>query len=91
MPKNVENYLVNDNGHDWQVTHNIKPSDRQVGGSHYKDYDIEPGEYAQKNGLGYLEGNAIKYISRHTQKGGVEDLDKAIHCLELIKEWVYGQ
>jgi len=67
-----------------------KPSDRQVGGEHYKDYPIEPGEYNQRNKIGYMEGTAIKYITRHASKGGVDDIKKAIHCLELVLEWEYG-
>ena len=62
----------------------------QVGGTHYKDMPIQPIEYIMKNGLGYLEGNVIKYVSRHTKKNGVEDIDKAIHYLNLIKEYTYG-
>jgi hypothetical protein len=67
----------------------VKPSERQVGGSHYKDYPIEPGHYSQVNKLGFMEGNVVKYVTRHSADGGVEDIDTAIHCLELIKEWVY--
>ena len=66
-------------------------SHRQVGGTHYKDYPIEPGYFNQKNKIGYMEGTAIKYICRHALKGGIQDLDKAIHCLELAKEWEYGE
>ena len=68
----------------------VRASDRQVGGGHYKDYAVEPGEYSQKNKLGYMEGNAIKYITRHRDKGGPQDIQKAIHCLELLLEWEYG-
>lgn len=80
---------------DWHIgadtkTFPEKPSDKQVGGEHYKDYPIEPGEYNQKNRIGYMEGNAIKYITRHAAKGGREDIKKAIHCLELVLEWEYG-
>ena len=66
-----------------------KPSDLQVSGSHYKDMAIQPAEYATKNKLGFLEGNAIKYISRHGKKNGVDDLRKAIHTLELLIEFTY--
>ena len=66
------------------------PSERQVGGDHYKSLTIQPSEYIFKNDLNWLEGNAIKYITRHRQKGGVADIDKAIHYLELLKEWQYG-
>lgn len=59
--------------------------DGQVGGSHYKDMAIQPAEYIERNGLSYLEGAAIKYISRWRKKGGKQDLDKAIHCLQLLR------
>lgn len=58
----------------------------QVGGNHYKDMAIEPWEYAEANNLSFLEGTVVKYVSRHKSKGGVEDLKKAIHCLELLIE-----
>ena len=63
-----------------------KASDKQVGGSHYKDLPVQPGEYIRKNGIGWYEGNAIKYITRHKQKGGRQDIEKAIHYLELVLE-----
>lgn len=56
---------------------------KQIGGNHYTDMAIQPREYIVKNGIGYDEGNAIKYISRHLKKGGKKDLLKAIHCIEL--------
>ena len=68
----------------------MKASDTQVGGDHYKSLTIQPSEYIFKNNLNWLEGNAIKYITRHARKGGVADIDKAIHYLELLKEWHYG-
>ncbi len=52
---------------------------RQVGGSHYKDFKIEPIEFILSNNIGYCEGNIIKYICRHAAKGGVQDIDKVIH------------
>lgn len=61
-------------------------SSKQIGGSHYKDMPIQPSEYITKNGLGWYEGNAIKYISRYKQKGGKADIEKAIHYLELLLE-----
>lgn len=59
---------------------------RQVQGSHYKDMAIQPMEYSLANKLGYCEATAIKYISRWKKKGGITDLDKAIHFLEILKE-----
>ena len=58
--------------------------DTQVAGSHYKTMAIQPVEYITRNKLGFLEGNAIKYISRWKHKGGRQDLQKAIHCIELL-------
>ncbi len=65
-------------------------SDIQVGGEHYKNMTIQPSEFIYRNDLNWLEGNAIKYICRHAKKGGVQDIDKAIHYLQLLKEWQYG-
>lgn len=58
----------------------------QVGGNHYKDMKIQPIEYIHANGLGFLEGNAIKYITRYKSKGGVQDLQKAKHYIEMLIE-----
>lgn len=65
--------------------------DKQEGGSHYSDMAIQPVEYIAGNNIPYLEGNVIKYVSRHRAKNGVEDIKKAIHYLEMIKERTYGQ
>lgn len=51
---------------------------------------IQPVEYIHKNGLGYIEGCAVKYVSRWRQKGGVEDLKKARHFLDLLIEMEAG-
>jgi len=66
------------------------PLETQVGGDHYKTLKIQPVEYIQANNLSYLEGNVIKYVTRHHFKNGVIDIDKAIHYLELIKELEYN-
>ena len=64
----------------------MSPQETQIGGSHYKDMAIQPADYIMKNGLGWAEGCAIAYISRWRQKGGVQDLEKAIHTLQLLIE-----
>ena len=61
----------------------------QVGGDHYKKMVVQPAEFINKNKLLFAEGNAIKYICRHSTKGGVQDIDKAIHYLEMVKERDY--
>jgi len=61
----------------------------QVGGDHYKKMTIQPAEFINANKLLFAEGNAIKYICRHSTKGGIQDIDKAIHYLEMVKERDY--
>jgi hypothetical protein len=58
----------------------------QVGGNHYKDMPIPPREYIKANNIGWDEGNAIKYISRWREKNGIQDLEKAIHYIQLLIE-----
>ena len=60
--------------------------DKQVAGSHYKKYAIQPVEYAMLNNLNYCQANAIKYTTRYKDKGGIEDLRKAIHNIEILIE-----
>lgn len=58
----------------------------QVGGSHYKDLPIQPVEYIHANRIGYFEGCVIKYVSRWRAKGGIGDLEKAKHYIDLLIE-----
>jgi hypothetical protein len=63
----------------------------QIGGEHYKKYEIQPHEFIVKNKIGWSAGNAIKYLSRYKDKGGATDVRKAIHyCMMLLKE-EYGE
>ena len=64
----------------------MSASDRQVGGDHYKDLAIQPFEFIESNGLGYGVGNVIKYLCRYKTKGGLEDLEKAKHYIDLLIE-----
>jgi len=64
------------------------PLETQVGGEHYKDLAIQPAEYAIANGLGFVEGAVVKYVSRWKKKGGVQDLKKARHFLDILIEHV---
>ena len=59
------------------------PQDRQIGGSHYKDFHIQPYEFISKNNLSFFQGNVVKYVCRYLTKNGVEDLEKIIHYCEL--------
>lgn len=58
----------------------------QVDGDHYKDKAIQPWDYIVANQLNYLEGNIIKYVSRHRDKNGIRDLEKARHYLDKLIE-----
>jgi hypothetical protein len=64
----------------------MSANETQVGGDHYKSKAIQPWDYIASNNLGYLEGCIIKYISRHREKGGLEDLKKAQHFLAKLLE-----
>jgi hypothetical protein len=64
---------------------------KQVGGDHYKTMAIQPVEYIIKNGIGFIEGNVIKYVSRWKVKGGIKDLRKARHFLALLIEAETGK
>lgn len=74
----------------WQkdVADGVEPSPltTQVGGGHYKDMAIQPVEYITANNLGFVEGSVIKYVSRWRKKGGVDDLRKARHFIDLLIE-----
>lgn len=58
----------------------------QVGGTHYKSKKIQPWDYIAANELGYFDGNVVKYVSRWQDKGGVADLEKALHYLQKLIE-----
>ena len=64
----------------------MKSFKKQVGGNHYLKYKISPVEFIIKNNIGFVEGNIIKYILRFKEKGGVQDLEKAKHYIELLIE-----
>ena len=69
---------------------NYDSLEKQVGGKHYKNMKIQPAEFINENKLLFAEGNAIKYICRHSIKGKEEDVKKAIHYLEMILERDYS-
>ena len=66
-----------------------KASEKQIGGTHYQSFEIQPVEFCQRNRLEYCESAAIKYLCRHRAKGGEQDLRKAIHYIELLIEIEY--
>jgi hypothetical protein len=63
----------------------------QVGGDWYKKMVIQPAEFCTKNNLGFLAGCVVKRVCRYRDKNGREDLEKAIHELQLLIELEYGE
>jgi hypothetical protein len=78
-PMILEDYMAN-------ATPDPSPLNKQVGGDHYKKLKIQPIEYILANGLPYIEGNIVKYISRWKDKGGVKDLEKIKHYVDILIE-----
>ena len=62
---------------------------KQIGGNHYKKYKLQPSQFVTENKLLYPEGCVIKYVVRHQDKGGKEDLEKAKHMIDMIIERDY--
>ena len=59
---------------------------KQIDGTHYSKLKIQPTEYIIANKLPYIEGNVIKYVTRHRDKGKRKDIEKAIHYLQMLLE-----
>lgn len=64
----------------------LRANARQEGGSHYKQFRHEAWDVILDWGLGYLDGNAVKYLSRWRHKNGIEDLKKARHYIDKLIE-----
>jgi hypothetical protein len=64
----------------------MSANDTQIGGEHYKTKSIQPWDFISSNGLGYLEGCVVKYVTRHADKGGLQDLQKAAHYIQKLIE-----
>lgn len=67
------------------------PEGYQVGGCHYKASGMQLSEFLESNKVGFLEGNAMKYVFRHDKKNKEEDLLKAIQYIKLILKYKYGK
>lgn len=66
------------------------PMTGQIDGDHYSKLKIQPMEYSMANGLDACQHTAIKYITRFRDKGGKQDLLKAIHTIEILIHFEYG-
>lgn len=60
------------------------PMGTQVGGDHYSKMAIQPVEFIHLNKIPFIEGSVIKYVSRWRSKGGIQDLEKAKHFIEML-------
>jgi hypothetical protein len=64
---------------------------KQIGGSHYQKYKVQPLSWATQIGLNAAEFSVFKYVIRYKDKNGIEDLKKAKHCLEYLKELIFDK
>jgi hypothetical protein len=62
----------------------VNPLETQVDGNHYKEKAIQPIEYIHANKLNFCEGSIVKYITRWRDKGGIKDLEKIKHYVDLL-------
>lgn len=65
----------------------MKASDHQVGGSHYKNFHIQPGEFCEKNGLSGMTTDIIKRLCSFENGGELQELEKAVHEAQLKLQW----
>lgn len=92
MTEIIQTWICKEHGSEWTIGDPCyecnqpkqKALDVQIGGGHYKDMAIQPMEYSMKNGLDACQHTAIKYISRFRNKGGIQDLEKAKHCIDML-------
>ena len=87
MFKSKENIMDNKKQ---KRTDTVNPYDKQIGGTHYQNFKIQPSKFAIENELLYPEGCIIKYILRHRLKGKKQDLEKAKHFIDMIIERDYS-
>jgi hypothetical protein len=64
----------------------MSANDIQVAGGHYKQFKYQTWDVINDWGLGFFDGNAVKYLSRWQHKGGIDDLRKAKHYIEKLIE-----
>jgi len=74
----------------------VSALDGQVGGSHYKDMEVQPWQAMEawltpEEYRGYHKGVAISYLAREQSKGGMQDIQKAVHHLQRLIEMQGGE
>lgn len=65
----------------------LKASEKEIGGSHYKNESLQPLDIIAAIDLNFFQGNIVKYVTRHSKKNGLEDLKKAYHYCQLGREY----
>lgn len=63
---------------------------KQEGGSHYKDFAIQPVEFCFRNNIPAIESSIIRYATRHRQKNKDLDVRKIIHYCKILLQLEYG-
>ena len=93
IDKDIYSYHASDlvlvTGKEEPQTYN--PLVTQEGGGHYTKRGIQPIEYSESNNLGACQHSVVKYITRHQDKNGIEDLSKIIHFTFLEAYFKYGE
>lgn len=69
----------------------VAASQQQIGGNHYTKLAIQPMHYSLANKLNAAQHTIIKYVTRYPDKGGIEDLLKARHTIDLLIEHLKGE
>ena len=69
------------------IQQEVKATDTQIGGDHYTKLAIQPMRYSMENNLDPLQHTIIKYVTRFRDKNGIEDLEKAKHCIDMLIEF----
>lgn len=68
----------------------MKTQSKAVNPPNYTNCAIQPIDYIWANNLNFLEGNIVKYVTRHKAKNGKEDLEKALFYLQMLIDREYG-
>ena len=76
-----------DDGLSGSLADSVSPLSTQIGGDHYAKLAIQPMQYSMENGLDALQHTVIKYVTRFRDKNGIEDLEKAKHCIDMLIEF----
>ena len=82
---------MSENPAPYKVTAVCNAPREPVGGSHYRRMKIDVFEFAEANGLSFMAATAVKYICRHQDKNGKEDLLKAMHTINRMIEFYYPE